>query len=135
VGVCALKTWKLILTVGLVAALLAGCNNNDSMVQGAGSSGATSSATSVSTSNSATLSWEAPTTDTNGAALTNLGGYRIYYGSSETGLTQLVSLNSVGTQTYVIDNLTPGTWFFAIRAVTQSGVESAMSDVVSKTIS
>jgi hypothetical protein len=130
-----LKTWKLILAAGLVAALLAGCNNHDSMVQGAGSSSATSSATSVPTSDSATLSWEAPTTDTNGAPLTNLAGYHIYYGSSETGLTQLVSLNSVGTQTYVIDNLTPGTWFFAIRAVTQNGVESAMSDVVSKTIS
>ena len=121
--------------VGLVAALLAGCNNNDSMVQGVGSSSGTASASSVPTDSSATLSWEAPTTDTNGSALTNLAGYRIYYGSSETGLTQLVSLDTVSTQTYVIDNLTPGTWFFAIRAVTENGVESAMSDVVSKTIS
>jgi predicted small secreted protein len=135
VGVCALKTWKLILAVALVAALLAGCNNNDSMMQGVGSSSGTASASSVPTDNAATLSWEAPTTDTNGAALTNLAGYRIYYGSSETGLTQLVSLDTVSTQTYVIDNLTPGTWFFAIRAVTENGVESAMSDVVSKTIS
>ena len=134
-GVCALKTWKLTLAVGLVAALLAGCNNNDSMVQGVGSSSGTASASSVPTDSSATLSWEAPTTDTNGSALTNLAGYRIYYGSSETGLTQLVSLDTVSTQTYVIDNLTPGTWFFAIRAVTENGVESAMSDVVSKTIS
>lgn len=134
-GVCALKTWKLILAVALVAALLAGCNNNDSMMQGVGSSSGTASASSVPTDNAATLSWEAPTTDTNGAALTNLAGYRIYYGSSETGLTQLVSLDTVSTQTYVIDNLTPGTWFFAIRAVTENGVESAMSDVVSKTIS
>jgi predicted small secreted protein len=130
-----LKTWKLILAVALVAALLAGCNNNDSMMQGVGSSSGTASASSVPTDNAATLSWEAPTTDTNGAALTNLAGYRIYYGSSETGLTQLVSLDTVSTQTYVIDNLTPGTWFFAIRAVTENGVESAMSDVVSKTIS
>jgi predicted small secreted protein len=134
VGVCALKTWKLIFAVGLWAALLAGCNNNDSMVQSAGASVATSSATSVPTSNAATLSWEAPTTDTNGEPLTNLAGYRIYYGSNESSLTQLVTLNSVGTQTYVIDNLTPGTWFFAIRAVAENGVESAMSDVVSKTI-
>src|ERR1700683_1496610 len=121
--------------VGLVAALLAGCNNNDSMVQGVGSSSGTASASSVPTDSSATLSWEAPTTDTNGAALTNLAGYRIYYGSSETRLTQLVSLHTASTQTYVIDNLPPGTWFFAIRAVTENGVESAMSDVVSKTIS
>ena len=30
--------------------------------------------------------------------------------------------------------LASGTWYFAVRAVTSVGVESALSDVVSKTI-
>ncbi len=40
----------------------------------------------------ATVSWEAPTTTTTGAALTDLGGYRIYYGISETELSQSVKV-------------------------------------------
>ncbi len=83
----------------------------------------------------ATLSWEAPTTTTSGAALTDLSGYRIYYGIDENNLSQVVNLSTVGIQTYVIDNLGSGTWYFAIRAVTSAGVESSLSNVVSKTIS
>jgi len=82
----------------------------------------------------ATLSWEAPTTTTSGAALTDLSGYRIYYGLSADALSQTIQLAGVGIQTYVIDNLGQGTWYFAIRAVTSAGVESPQSDVVSKTI-
>jgi len=83
---------------------------------------------------SATLSWEAPTTNTNGTALTDLAGYRIYYGASATELRQKVQLNGVGAQTYVFDNLQAGTWYFAVMAVTSTGVESALSNRVSTTI-
>jgi hypothetical protein len=81
----------------------------------------------------ATLIWQTPTTDTSGAALTDLAGYRIYYGMSATDLSQTVQL-SIGIQTYVIDALGPGTWYFAIKAVTSTGAESALSNVASKTI-
>ena len=40
----------------------------------------------------ATVSWEAPTTTTTGSALTDLAGYRIYYGISETELSQAVNV-------------------------------------------
>jgi hypothetical protein len=63
-----------------------------------------------------------------------LGGYRIYYGTDASDLSESVQLNGVGIQTYVIDNLSGGTWYFAIKAVTTAGVESALSDMVSKTI-
>lgn len=85
-------------------------------------------------SGTATLSWQAPTTNTDGAALTDLSGYRIYYGTDAEELTESVQLTSVGLQTYVIDGLGTGTWYFAIKAVTSTGVESALSDIVSKTI-
>ncbi len=130
VGVCALKTMKLIAAVLLLAVALAGCNSQDSS-SGTGSN--TSQAAPVG-NGTATLSWEAPTTTTSGQALSNLSGYRIYYGVDQNNLSEVVSLDSVGIQTYVIDNLGTGTWYFAIKAVTAAGVESALSNVVSKTI-
>jgi hypothetical protein len=83
---------------------------------------------------SVTLSWLAPTQNTDGSALTNLTGYRIYYGSSASTLNQSVALSSPGALTYVIDNLTAGTWYFAVKAVNSSGTESALSAVASTTI-
>jgi uncharacterized lipoprotein NlpE involved in copper resistance len=129
VGVCALKTTKLICAVLLVLFTLGGCHNSDE------SSGGSAAQSVPSGNGTATLSWEAPTTTTTGSALTDLAGYRIYYGINASDLSQTVQLNSIGVQTYLIDNLGQGTWYFAIKAVTTAGVESALSDVVSKTIS
>ena len=86
------------------------------------------------TTGSATLSWTAPTQNTDGSALTNLAGYRIVYGTSQNALTQTITINNAGTTTYVIDGLTPATWYFAVRAVNSAGAESANSAVVSKRI-
>ena len=119
----------------VTAFALGGCHNDDALDPTA-STGDGSSADALPTGNgTATVSWEAPTTTTQGTALTNLAGYRIYYGLSETDLTASVQLDNVGTQTYVVDNLGAGTWYFAVKAVTSLGVESPLSEVVSKTIS
>ena len=109
------------------ASLLSGCID-----PGPGAAHATTA--SPSSGRAATLSWEAPTSNTNGSALTDLAGYRIYYGSGPSELTQTVQLNSVGLQTYVIDGLEPGTWYFAIVAVTTNGLESSLSNIAVKTI-
>jgi Fibronectin type III domain len=87
-----------------------------------------------STSRTATVSWEAPTTNTDGTPLTDLVGYRICYGSSPEDLSHSVQINTVGLQTYVIDGLEPGTWYFAVRAVAADGSESPSSDIAAKTI-
>jgi len=74
-----LKTLKLVWILFTAAAVLAGCHEGSSN----GTAGAASpSSTGAQTASAATLSWEAPTTDTNGAPLNNLAGYRIYYGAS-----------------------------------------------------
>ena len=128
-----MKKWKLhtwTCALAIFVSLLTGCNDPT----GTSPATAQSAATSGSGNTSATLSWEAPTTNTNGTALTNLAGYRIYYGSSATDLSQKVQLNGVGVQTYVFDNLQAGTWYFAVMAVTSAGVESALSNKVSATI-
>ena len=125
-----MKISKLFCLLTLAGLLLAGCEDW-SHSSGSGTAASNAPPSSVGM---ATLSWEAPTTDTSGRALTNLGGYRIYYGTDKSALSQTVSVNTIGMQTYVIDNLGAGTWYFAIRAVTNNGVESALSKVVSKTI-
>jgi hypothetical protein len=84
---------------------------------------------------SVTLSWLAPTVNTDGTPLTNLSGYRIYYGTDPNALTQTITLNGSSLLTYVVGNLSGGTWFFAIKALNSSGVESAESGVASTTIS
>ena len=128
-----MKLSKLICLLMLAGLALSGCNDQSATSAGmqAGLGHADAPQTTVG---AATLSWEAPTTNTNGSALTDLAGYRIYYGPSRSDLNETVGLNTTGLQTYVIENLAPGTWYFAIKAVTNNGIESALSQVVSKTI-
>jgi hypothetical protein len=83
---------------------------------------------------SATVSWNAPTQNTDGSALTNLAGFNIYYGTSATTLNQSVHLANPGLTTYALGNLAPGTWYFAVNAYTTTGAESAISSIASKTI-
>lgn len=84
---------------------------------------------------SATLSWNPPTDNTDGSALTDLAGYRIYYGRSADQLSRSVVINNPGLTRYVIDNLVPARWHFAMTSVNASGKESARSPTVSKLIS
>ena len=86
------------------------------------------------TNGSATLTWTPPTTNTNGSALTNLTGYRVYWGPAVGNYTQSVSVNNPGLSTYVVESLVPGTYYFAVAAVNSLGGESAKSSVASKTI-
>jgi hypothetical protein len=83
---------------------------------------------------SATLSWTAPTENTDGSTLSNLSGYRIRYGTSASALTQTIVINNASVTTYVVENLAPATWFFAVTAVTAAGAESTHSNVASKQI-
>jgi hypothetical protein len=82
----------------------------------------------------ATLSWTTPTQNRDGTTLTNLAGYRIAYGTSPTALTQAVQVANPSAVSYTLSNLAPGTYYFALRAYTSNGTESALSNVLSKTI-
>jgi hypothetical protein len=83
---------------------------------------------------SATLSWVPPTTYVDGRALDSLAGYRIYYGQSQGSLTQTVTIANPGLTNYIIENLTPATWYFRATAYDSSGAESSFSNIASKTI-
>jgi hypothetical protein len=91
------------------------------------SSGSTSSG-------SATLSWTPPTQNSNGTTLTNLAGYRIYYGTSASAMNRTVQLANPGLSRYVVENLSAATWYFTVRAYTTAGVESTSSNTATKTV-
>ena len=82
----------------------------------------------------ALLSWTPPTENTDGSALTDLAGYKIYYGTASNNYTQSVTIDNPGLSSYQIDNLTAADWYFVITAVNSSDIESAYSAEVSKTI-
>lgn len=82
----------------------------------------------------ASLTWTAPTSNTDGTPLTDLAGYKIYYGTSANALTNVVTVAN-GVTTYVIEGLTAGTWYFAVQSYTTLGTASALSNIVSKNVS
>jgi hypothetical protein len=84
---------------------------------------------------SATVSWTPPTQNSDGSALTNLAGYRIAYGRSATVLDRSISLTNPSLSSALVENLSSGTWFFAVSAVNSQGGSSIASNVASKTIS
>lgn len=85
-------------------------------------------------SGSATLSWTLPTSNVDGSTVTDLAGYRIYYGPSTTSLTQTIDISDPTLLAYTINNLASGTWYFGVTAYTSSGSQSALSNLGSKAI-
>ncbi|MGH8176340.1 MAG: putative Ig domain-containing protein [Steroidobacter sp.] len=86
------------------------------------------------TLNSVTLYWTAPTQNTDGSPV-NLAGFTVLYGTSQSALHQSVRINNPGLNTYVLDSLPPGTYYFAVKAFSSDGAESSQSNSVSKVIS
>lgn len=82
----------------------------------------------------ATLSWNAPTQNEDGTALANLAGYTIHYGASRETLDKSIRVDNPGIDRYVVDSLPAGTYYFGVRAFTSSGVQSTMSNIVSRAI-
>lgn len=84
---------------------------------------------------SATLSWYPPTDNADGSPLTDLSGYRIYYGRHKKKLDKSIELDNPGLSRYLVEGLTPGHWYFAMTSVNRKGVESQRSEVVNKKVS
>jgi hypothetical protein len=80
------------------------------------------------------LSWFPPTQNADGSALTDLAGYRIYYGRKVDALNQVITLRNPGLTRLVIEDLTSATWHFSMTSFNSSGTESERSPTVSKTV-
>lgn len=84
----------------------------------------------------ATVSWEAPTTRTDGSPLpsSELAGYRVYWGTDPNNLERMDQIDNQGLLSLHIANLEKGTWHFAVTAICSQGLESPKSEIGSKTI-
>ncbi len=91
---------------------------------GGGGGGGTGGDTS-----SVMLSWDAPTTNEDGSPLTDLAGYKTYYGPYSGSYTQ--SINVGNNKQIMIDNLSSGPWCFAITAYDTSALSPLPSFLLS----
>jgi hypothetical protein len=83
---------------------------------------------------SASLSWTAPTQNTDGTPVTDLAGYHIYFGTSVGALNSLIDVPGAATTEFEISNLSSGTYYFIVVAYNSLGFESPASNQASKTI-
>lgn len=82
---------------------------------------------------SALATCTAPMQNTDGSALTNLAGFRFYEGTSASSLSNMKQVaGSTCENQYT--GLSVGTHYFGVTAYTTQGVESALSNVLPKTI-
>jgi hypothetical protein len=80
-----------------------------------------------------TVSWAAPTTNTDGSAAA-LTGYRLYYGTSSTDLSHTVYINNPSQLSQLVGNLSAATWYFAVASVSSTGAQSVLSNPASVTV-
>lgn len=82
----------------------------------------------------ATLSWTPPVERVDGSPIGDLAGYRVLYGRGSGQYDQSAEIDNPSITRYVIENLGPGNWFFAVTVRTEDGLESAPSAEVKKRI-
>lgn len=83
---------------------------------------------------STTLNWSPPTQNEDGSALMDLAGYKIYWGTTPGQYTHSVKIENPGMSSYVVENLTPGTYEFAATSFNEAGVESAYSNPATRVL-
>ena len=83
---------------------------------------------------SVTLSWTAPTENEDGSSLTDLDGYKIYWGTTPGSYPESVTIDNESITTYVVENISPGTYEFVATSFNQDGVESRYSSPVTKVV-
>ncbi|MEJ2452536.1 MAG: putative Ig domain-containing protein [Candidatus Thiodiazotropha sp.] len=85
-----------------------------------------------STPPSTTLTWTAPSTRSDGTpiSLSEISGYRIYVGDTETSMTAVVDINDHTVTEYTLTDLSAGDHYFSITAYDIDGNESGLSNVI-----
>lgn len=81
--------------------------------------------------NAVTLSWQAPTENSDGTTLSDLKGYKVHYGHASKSYSDVIQVANPGLTTYVVQNLPAGRYYFAVTAYNSTGQESSLSAEVS----
>lgn len=82
----------------------------------------------------ATVNWVKVTTNADGSAYTNPGGYRVLYGPSASNLNQSAYIQDPNATSWQSPTLAAGAWYFGVLAYNDLGLEGAVSNVASKTL-
>jgi hypothetical protein len=80
------------------------------------------------------LSWTPPMETEANEPLTNLAGYNIHCWGDSGRYTNTIRIEDPSTTRYVVDGLKPGRYQCAVSAFTEDGFESALSNVVERSV-
>jgi hypothetical protein len=83
---------------------------------------------------SVTLTWTPPTHNADGTQLTDLAGYRFYWGTEPGSYTNSVTVENPGISSYVVDGLFPCTYEFVVTAYNSAGFQSMASNAATTTV-
>ncbi|HEB54745.1 MAG TPA: hypothetical protein ENI98_00285 [Gammaproteobacteria bacterium] len=87
-----------------------------------------------SSNGSVTLSWMPPTENTDNTALSDLAGFKIFYGTTPGVYPNSIDIKNPSISSYIIDNLPSNTYYFVIAAYNSAGISSAYSNEATKVI-
>ncbi len=90
----------------------------------------------INQSLSATLSWSSPVTreDNTTLAMSEISGYRIYYGADPNNLKILAVITDNSVTRHTTAPLDANTYYFAVTTYDIDGTESTLSNIESKTL-
>lgn len=80
------------------------------------------------------ITWTIPTQSADGTTLSDLAGFRIYYGTSPDNLNSTQDVANAAATSATVSGLTPGTWYFSVVAYDSDGFESVFSAQTSKVV-
>jgi hypothetical protein len=82
------------------------------------------------------LSWSAPSTRTDGEplSLSDIGGYRLYYGKQKGDYVQGANIKDGSAQSATVTGVPLGTYYVVLITIDSNGVESDYSSAVRKTV-
>jgi hypothetical protein len=97
-----------------------------------GSGGSAMQMISVSINGAVSLGWQPPTQNTDGSPLTDLSGYRIYFGQVSGNYTDQTAVSAPASSYSV--TLPSGNYYFVMTALDHEGNESTFSNEVQRTV-
>jgi hypothetical protein len=123
------KTWR-----GLVLALmLTACSTEENYTGSLdGSPGAIGGGVVQGTLQNVTLSWVAPVEREDGTpiSMSEIAGYRIYYGETEGDYINEVDVHDRDTMQFTLKDLPEGTYYIVVTALDMDGRESRYSETI-----
>jgi len=90
----------------------------------------------LSIQDSSPLAWSAPEKYEDNSPLTDdLSGYKIYCWNTASQLILEIEVDDPESSSFEVENFAPGTYQCAMKSISDHGGESALSNVVTRTIS